>query len=149
MLTDIDLLSALPAMWRYARFLRPRDDPEDLLQATCEKAIVQRDKFYGGNPDAWLLTLMRNVNTDARRREIVRPAVSTTDIATPPRQEAIVYAIEVMNAVARLPVDERRLIALQAVERSFQEAADIEAIPLGTQKSRLNRARRRLVEMLK
>lgn len=150
MISNTEILSALPALWRYARFLRGNDDPEDLLQITCEKALRQRDQFTDGDSEVWLTAIMRNANTDLRRREAVRGnQVQHDAISVPPRQEAIVLAIEVMNTVERLPPEFRRLLALHAAGHSKQEAADIEGIPLGTQSSRMSRARARLVEMLK
>lgn len=137
---------------RYALTLaRDRDDAEDLVQETLVRAIAGARTF---RPDAnlrsWLFGILHNVHISDRRRDQVRTraaasieTLARTDIA--PNQPDHIELSRTMEAFARLPEDQRRALTLVAVEgMSYQEAAGILGIPLGTLMSRLGRGREAL-----
>jgi RNA polymerase sigma-70 factor (ECF subfamily) len=103
-----------------------------------------------GNFKAWLVRIATNLTIDALRKR--RPAVDIEDVslvATGQGPEAAALSGEraavVRAALMRLPVQSRTVLVLREYEMlSYREMADALDIPLGTVKSRLNDARRRL-----
>ena len=136
---------------------RSHADAEDLVQDTLLRAYRAIASFDGRHPRAWLLTIMRNaqINRVRRRRpdllgdpdEVTRHAAVTADEAAQP-EEALMAGIldqHLGAALEALPRKSRQVVELVDVnELSYQEAADVLAIPVGTVMSRLSRARRRL-----
>lgn len=70
-------------------------------------------------------------------------------LTVPPEQDGKVALHELQNALERLPSDQREALVLVGVERvSYEEAAAICGVAVGTIKSRVNRARSKLAELL-
>jgi RNA polymerase sigma-70 factor (ECF subfamily) len=148
---EAELLAMLGSMYRYAYSLcRSRDVAEDLVQATCEKALANRDSF---DPEtkfqAWLLRILRNTWIDmTRRQKTAGRQVELDDVsetlstANPGAAEDALTLKQVMAAIDRLPPDQREIMLLVCVEdMSYREAATILDVPIGTVMSRLARAR--------
>jgi RNA polymerase sigma-70 factor (ECF subfamily) len=103
-----------------------------------------------GNFRAWLMRIATNMTIDALRRQ--RPQVDIADLALAapgqgPEGAALSgeRAAAVRAALARLPVQSRTILVLREYQAlSYQEIADVLDVPLGTVKSRLSDARRRL-----
>jgi RNA polymerase sigma-70 factor (ECF subfamily) len=115
---------------------------DDLVQTALLKGLENIDKFQPGTSmQAWLFTILRNqFYTDLRRR---RREVEDAD-GTLAGKLAVMQA-----ALAKLSVEQREALLLVAAEGvSYEEAARICGTNLGTIKSRINRARTRLVELL-
>ncbi len=117
------------------------------------------DRFEAGtNCRAWLMTILRNTFINEFRRNKARPANVEFDlIAERPSSEALFSADpegdlfdriiddEIIRAIQDLPEDFRVPIVLSDLEGlSYQEVSDLMGIPVGTVKSRLFRARKRL-----
>ena len=151
--TDVrhQIAALLPRLRRFARVLaRTREDADDLVQAAIEKALVRTDQWAPGTRlDSWMFRIMQNawideVRSRQRRGETFVPeeegehvGVSTTD--------AQIDAIAVRKAVAQLGEDQRVVVGLVLVEGlSYDEAAQVLGIPVGTVTSRLARAREAL-----
>jgi RNA polymerase sigma factor (sigma-70 family) len=141
----------IPALRRYAYALvRDHDLADDLVQDTLERALsrwtLRRDD---GDLRAWLFTIQRNLYVNSWRRSRRRGTPMTIDDAplpgTPPRQEATVEVHDVLAALDHLPEEQKSLLLLVGVEDfSYEEAARILGMPIGTVMSRLSRARQRL-----
>lgn len=137
---------------RYAMTLvRNRDDAEDLVQETLVRAIAGARTYRPeANLRSWLFGILHNVHVSDLRRDQVRTRAAASieplvrsDIA--PNQPDQVELARTMEAFARLPEDQRRALMLVAVDGlSYQEAAGILGIPLGTLMSRLARGREAL-----
>ncbi len=136
-------------MRRYARSLA-RDEivADDVVQDALLKALEKRHTFrMDGSPRRWLLSIVHNIFISARRREQaearrdVRFAQTLVDRLEPDQEHAACLR-EVARAFAALPEHHRAVLHLVAVEgQSYQEAAAILEVPIGTVMSRLSRAR--------
>lgn len=136
-------------MRRYARSLaRDENVADDVVQDALVKALEKRDTFRPeGSAKRWLLSIVHNVFVSARRREQaearrdIRFAQTLVD-RLEPEQEHAACLQEVARTFAALPDHHRAVLHLVAVEgQSYQEAAAILEVPIGTVMSRLNRAR--------
>ena len=124
---------------------------DDLVQDCLERAISRWHlRHEDGNLKAWLFTILHNEFIDGRRR-LARRGVSASldDLLIEPSvladQEDNIRVQDVMSAIGRLADDHRALILLIGVEElSYEEAAAVLGIPIGTVMSRLSRARAKL-----
>lgn len=129
-------------------------DADDLVQETLIKAWANREKFEPGtNLRAWLFTILRNSWYSAcgkRKREVAdEDGKHAGRLTSPAAQVWSVELAELTAALDRLPREHREAIVLVgAAGLSYEEAAQIAGCALGTIKSRVNRARNRLAEML-
>ena len=127
---------------------------DDLVQETLLKAWNNIDDFQEGtNLRAWLFTILRNTYFSERRKR--RREVEDADgsyaatLASRPEQYGHMEMQDFRAALKRLPDDQREaLILVGAAGFSYEEAAEISGCAVGTIKSRVNRARNRLGEML-
>ena len=127
---------------------------DDLVQETLLRAWSKSDKFQPGTSlRAWLFTILRNIyysNYRKRAREVqdsdgayARRLVVSGD------QESHLDLEDFRKALAPLPAEQREvLILVGANGLSYEEAATICEVEIGTIKSRLSRARSKLVELL-
>ncbi|AJX16944.1 RNA polymerase subunit sigma-24 [Burkholderia ubonensis] len=150
---ESDLLVWLPRLTRYARALT--GDPawaDDLVQDTLERALNKPPRV-DGNLCAWLLTLLRHRFIDqlrARREIAVDDATAPWQtMAAPAGEISGLLLRDVQRALYRLPVEQREVLLLVALEElSYQEAAQVLAVPVGTVMSRLARAREHMRALL-
>jgi RNA polymerase sigma-70 factor (ECF subfamily) len=145
----------LPALRAFGRSLC--GDParaDDLVQDTVLKAWTNREQFQSGsNLKAWLFTILRNCYySELRHRkfEIEDPdGVCAGQVAVAPDHDAKLHLRDLSRALQQLPIDQREaLILVCATGLSYEEAADVCQVAVGTIKSRIARARDRLVELL-
>ncbi len=159
-LPDPDLVAALPRLRRYARVLTgDANRADDLVQDTLARAWQKRQLWQAGSDlRAWLFTIMHNVHVNQyamRRRELAESSIDADDgpaagweIPVRATQSDHVELIEVLAHVARLPTDQREVLVLAAIEElRYEDIARIQAVPIGTVMSRLNRAREKLRRM--
>ena len=149
------LLAALPKLRAFARSLSGRTSAaDDLVQETLVKAWARIESFEpGSNMIAWLYTILRNefYSEFRRRRREVRDqdGVFAAQLVTAPTQEAHIHFLDFRTALGRLAHDHREaLILVGASGLSYSDAAVICGCAVGTMKSRVNRARAKLEEML-
>ena len=127
---------------------------DDLVQETLLKAWNHLDSFQEGtNLRAWLFTILRNTyfsECRRRRREVEdRDGSKAADLAVHPGQQGHLDMQDFRRALNILPPDQREaLVLVGAAGFSYEEAAAISACAVGTIKSRVNRARAKLTEML-
>src|SRR3954470_15131094 len=140
----------IPALRRYAfALVRDHDVADDLVQDSLERAL---SRWYSRHPEgdlrAWLFTILRNLYITAYRTRKRRDVWATIDEAQSsfePGQEAGLQARDVLTAIDQLPEEQKSLLLLISVEDlSYEQAARVLAIPVGTVMSRLSRARQRL-----
>lgn len=150
-----ELVSHLPAMRAFALSLtRNASQADDLVQDTVVKAWSHFDRFAPGtNLRAWLFTILRNTFYSTRRRTVRE--VSDSDgtlvgaLAEKPEHDGRLQYADFVRAFQQLPDEQREALALVgALGHSYEEAADMTGVAVGTVKSRANRARARLAQLL-
>jgi RNA polymerase sigma-70 factor (ECF subfamily) len=149
------VLSAVPSLRAFAISLCGNvDRADDLVQETLLRALANIDSFQPGtNMSAWLFTILRNhfrSEYRKRRREVEDSEGHYADtLKTQPEQYGRVEFTEFRQALAQLPADQREaLVLVGASGFSYEEAANICGCAVGTIKSRVNRARTRLAELM-
>lgn len=150
-----DVLLHIPALRLFARSLTGRyGDADDLVQDTLLRAIASAARYTPGtNMRAWLFTIMRN-HFYNQRVKLARERPGLADCVsgqptTPDEQYWHVRGREIEAALMSLPRIYREAVMLVMVTgESYQSAADILEVDIGTIKSRINRGRRMLQEAL-
>jgi RNA polymerase sigma-70 factor (ECF subfamily) len=149
------ILAAIPSLRAFAISLSGNvDRADDLVQETILRALANIHSFQPGtNLPAWLFTILRNLFRSEyrkRRREVedVDGSFAQT-LKSNPDQIGRIEFQEFRLALAELPSDQREaLILVGASGFSYEEAADICECAVGTIKSRVNRARSKLSNLL-
>ncbi len=154
---DDELYAHIDSLRRYAKSLVGNTpDADDLVQEALKRALT-----YGRNGTrirdlrAYLFTVLHNVRTDQLTRQTrLSPTVSLAeipfDLPYPASQHRHVELIDLARALRHLPQSQRQLLLLVGVEGlSYQDAAAMLEIPVGTVMSRLSRARRELRRLMK
>src|SRR3954470_11426873 len=149
------MLAALPSLRAFALSLTTtREIADDLVQDTLVRALAKIDQFQPGtNMGAWLFTILRNLfYSQCRRtkREIEDPDGSyAARLSAPPEQHAKCDVQDMLRALGKLPADQREALLLIVAEGlSYEEAAHICGVAVGTIKSRVSRGRVRLAQLL-
>jgi RNA polymerase sigma-70 factor (ECF subfamily) len=149
------VLKAIPSLRAFAISLCGNvDRADDLVQETLLRAYANINSFQPGtNMSAWLFTILRNLFRSEyrkRRREVEDADGSYADsLKSQPEQSSRVEFTEFRTALAKLPSDQREaLILVGASGFSYEEAAEICGCAVGTIKSRVNRARSRLADLM-
>lgn len=149
---EIDLLDLLPHMRRYALGLTSDGDrAEDLVQDALERALKNAHRFQAGtNLKAWLFTIIHNTFLSDMRRAKVRgnhldaDEVYSPNLSIQANQEANVGTKDIKGCLGQLKQHEREVLLLVAIEgMTYEQAAEVMDVELGTVKSRLFRARER------
>ena len=149
------VVAMIPALRAFAWSVsRNGSDADDLVQETLIKAWSHRAKFEAGtNLRAWLFTILRNTYYTAvvRRRREVRDEddLHAKALVSEPTQEWGLTMRALQEALDQLPLEHREaLILVGAAGLSYEETARICGCALGTIKSRVNRARQRLLKLM-
>jgi RNA polymerase sigma-70 factor (ECF subfamily) len=149
------MLAAVPSLRAFAISLCGNvDRSDDLVQEALLRAWANLGSFEPGtNMTAWLFTILRNLLRSEyrkRRRESEDADGSDTERLTSlPQQESHLDVDDFRRALAALPTDQREaLILVGASGFSYEETAQICGCAIGTIKSRVNRARHRLADIL-
>jgi len=156
----------LPALYRLAyTLLRQREEAEDAVQdAWLRVARAGEGQAEGAvrHPRGWMFRILRNLCIDRlrARRTHLRIVSTDIDIDTLPASatgtaraddaaEAADTLARTRAAMERMPRDLAEILTLVVIEgMSYREAASVLEIPVGTVRSRLNRARRDLRDRL-
>jgi RNA polymerase sigma-70 factor, ECF subfamily len=160
-LPHADLVAALPRLRRYARVLTGDvHRADDLVQDTLTRAWDKRRLWRTGSDlRAWLFTIMHNVHVNQfslRQRERAHVSLDADDgpafdweLAVHAAHSDRVEVNEVIAHIGRLPVEQREVLILAAVEElRYEQIARLLGVPLGTVMSRLSRAREKLRRMV-
>ena len=149
-----NLLNAIPKLRAFAVALGGNSDRgDDLVQETLLKALAHADSFQpGSNMMAWLYTILRNqfYSEYRKRRHEAEDAEDrhAEQVAVFPSQEGRVHFLEVREALNHLTTVHREALMLIVSGASYEDAATLCGCAEGTIKSRVNRARARLTELL-
>ncbi|WP_390959943.1 RNA polymerase sigma factor [Pseudomonas moorei] len=142
-------------LWRYGLLLsRQRHVAEDLVQATCVRALERAGQYEPGTRmDRWLMSILHSIWINEVRARRVRQGQGTvdTDNALSFDGEHVaqthVLASQVIRRVDALPEAQRETVFLAYVEGlSYREVAEVLQVPIGTVMSRLAAARVKLAE---
>lgn len=151
-----EMVGLVPNLRAFARSLcNEPSQADDLVQETIVKAWANLDKFERGtNLRAWLFTILRNQyysELRKRRREIEdADGAMAARVPVAPAQYAALDLKDLRIALGRLPSEQREaLVLVGAAGMSYEEAANVCGCAVGTIKSRVNRARNRLAEIMR
>ncbi|WP_276150731.1 MULTISPECIES: RNA polymerase sigma factor [unclassified Sulfitobacter] len=158
-IADIDprdeLVTHLGALRAFALSLcRNGTLADDLVQETVMKAWKSIGKFEAGtNMRAWLFTILRNTYyttyTKSRREVADVDGVLSGNLAVKPEHDGKLAYNDFLEAFETLPDDQREALTLVGASGfAYHEAAEMCGVATGTMKSRVNRARQKLVELL-
>ena len=153
-----EVSALLPRLRRFAHALsRDFADADDLTQSTIERALRSRFQWQlGTRLDSWLYKIMRNlwidtVRSRTRKERIEAPPEEAEKLGEDPSEglEAKAELRRVMQAMQRLPDEQREVVALILVEGfGYRETAEMLELPIGTVSSRLVRGRTALLDMV-
>jgi len=145
----------IPALRRYAfALVRDHDAADDLVQDCLERAL---SRWYLRRPEgdlrAWLFTILRNqFNSEYRQRRWTTEdadGIYVDSLKVVPEQSSWLEFQELRVALTKLPPEQREAIVLVGASgMTYEEAASICGCAIGTIKSRVNRGRTRLAELL-
>jgi RNA polymerase sigma-70 factor, ECF subfamily len=127
---------------------------DDLVQSTLLRAWTNLDHFqHGTNLEAWLFTILRNCvysEHRKRRREIEDPEGGfARRLMVQPDQDSKLMLADLHEALAYLSPEQRKALLLVVEQgETYEDAAALCGVAVGTLKSRVNRARTQLAAML-
>ena len=145
------MIAILPQLRRFAYGLTgSAADGDDLVQATCERAIANLDSWeIGTRLDSWMFRIAQNLHRNTLRdcgsrarklHDLGQQMAGSTDGTREVENRATLAAVR--RFIAELPDEQRAVMLLVCVEgRSYKETAEITGLPMGTVTSRLGRAR--------
>jgi RNA polymerase sigma-70 factor, ECF subfamily len=161
-----EALSHADQLYRVAlRLAGSQQAAEELVQEAYLRAFRGwRGYRPGTNLAAWLATILRNAFLDEARKQSRRPAQESiddtseyylynhlTETAAEP-QEAVLNRLSggaIVDSLSEIPPNFREVVVLVDIgDFSYQDAADILGVPIGTVVSRLHRGRRALKQAL-
>jgi RNA polymerase sigma-70 factor (ECF subfamily) len=150
-----EILATVPRLRALAMSLTGSGDrADDLVQETMLRALTHIDQFQPGtNLRAWLFTILRNqFNSEYRQRRWVMEdadGIYIDALKTVPQQSSWLEFQELRQALTKLSPEQREAVVLVGASgMTYEEAAEICGCAIGTIKSRINRGRSRLAELL-
>lgn len=152
---EADLVALLPNMRAFARSLCGNTaQADDLVQEALVKAWKSQASFApGSNLKAWIFTILRNAfisECRKRSREVQEQGDTfSAQLKVNGEQSGHMDMLDLAKALDKLPVDQKEAVLLISAEGfSYEEAALMCGCAVGTMKSRVNRARAKLAELL-
>lgn len=149
------LLGQVPHLRAFARGLcGDPDRADDLVQETIAKAWSARDSFLAGtNLGAWTFRIMRNQFLNDLRKHRREDQLDDEDAKAVPdtaaNQETALHISDLQRALDQLPPERREaLLLVGASGFSYEEAAEICGVAVGTMKSRVARGRAQLGSLI-
>ena len=150
-----DMIALLPVLRAFSRSLCGRQGiADDMVQNALVNAWRARDRFEpGSNMKAWLFTIVRNeFYSHARRawRETHYDAAQSEAVPSAPNEQQWSMELgDMARALRKLPATQREaLVMVAAGGVSYEDAAKISGVAIGTVKSRVARARAALAVLL-
>lgn len=147
------IVAEIPRLRRYARALTgDAVRADDLVQDTLERALAKWVLWRPGSLRAWLFSIMHNIFVNQTRSPRVVDYPGDEALPELPTREHQSDALELRDLtrkLAKLPEEQREVLLLVCLEDlSYEDAAKVLAVPLGTVMSRLSRGRERLRALL-
>jgi len=149
------MLQMIPALRAFAVSLtNSAEGADDLVQETLVRAMAHIDTFQAGtNMGAWLFTILRNLvfsQSRKKRRDVAyRLTCSQQSWKTHAEQHGKLELMQMREALMQIPSEQREAIILVGASGfSYEEAAEVIGCAVGTVKSRVSRARERLVKLM-
>ena len=149
-----ELPALLPRLWRYGLILsRDPVAAEDLVQATALRALEHSSQFVAGTRlDRWLFSILRSIWLNQLRAQRIRTGHGLVDAedalvsdGAEQQIETNILAGQVLRQAMGLPEAQRETLLLVYVEGfTYQEAANVLDVPIGTVMSRLAAVRLKL-----
>lgn len=150
------LIGLLPELRGFARFLvRNHAEADDLVQETVMRALGALPQFeIGTNLRAWAFTILRNLFYEqSRRRKTEARALEQSfaaDGSHRPVQESRIDIDDLQRQLFALsPLLREALVLVGAQGLSYEDAAIICGVPVGTVKARVSRARKQLADVFR
>jgi len=150
-----ELIALLPNLRAFARSLCGNShQADDLVQETLVKAWKNQSSFAAGsNLKAWLFTILRNSFLTERRKrkhEVEdQDGILAAQLSVNGHQSGHMDMIDFEKSFSKLPEDQREALILIGAEGfSYEEAALMCGCAVGTIKSRVNRARGKLCQLM-
>ena len=145
--------SHIHSLRRYAiALLRDRNLADDLVQDTLERGLEKYSLFKtGSNLRAWLFTIMHNlyINQVSRTQHWMQYDPTRLEPYADDLAEEMVMERDFMQAMKLLSAEQQAIILLIGLEQlSYEQAAEVLGLPIGTVMSRLARARERLRQLM-
>jgi RNA polymerase sigma-70 factor (ECF subfamily) len=147
------------------RFLNDIDRSEDLVQDTFIKLYTHKNSYQEiAKFSTWLYTIAANLAKTELRKIKRRKTFSVSELSNDDKEYIISsdeidqseehlsqnFEKKIQNALAKLPDDFKTIIILRDIqELSYDDISKIVELPLGTVKSRINRGRLKLQQLLK
>ncbi|KFC83149.1 RNA polymerase sigma-54 factor [Buttiauxella agrestis ATCC 33320] len=147
-----EIAQYLSRLWRYGLVLSHRRDvADDLVQATCVRALERAPQFIAGSRmDRWLFSILHSIWINEVRAQQIRRGqgfVDVDELVGEEHSDDPIWSNDVMKRVNRLPEAQRNTVFLVYVEElSYREAAVVLNVPVGTVMSRLATARLTLAQ---
>lgn len=148
----------IPRLRRYARALTgDASAADDLVQDALERALLKQSLWREGTDlRAWLFTVMHNIFINQVRSAAANRVVAIDDAGidafaemAPPQATDRLEIRDLDAALQALPEEQRAVVLLVGLEQmSYEEAAHVLEVPIGTVMSRLSRGRERLRRLL-
>ncbi|MBE7210942.1 MAG: sigma-70 family RNA polymerase sigma factor [Gluconacetobacter diazotrophicus] len=149
------MTALLPDLRAFGRFLtREPIAADDLVQDTVVRALAAQHSFEPGtNLKAWLFTIQRNAffeqNRRRQRENVLLSEQAADAVSVTPEANARGEVSDLQRMLWTLPTLLREaLVLVGAQELTYEEAADICDVPVGTMKARVSRARTQLAAAL-
>ncbi len=144
-----NILAILPFLNKFAiKLTKDTDKAQDLVQDTLVKVLEKESYFDGTNLQAWAGKIMFNTFCTSlrhlKRAYNGDPEHVFSTVAVSPRQEGVLYAKQVLEAVQALPAHQRDSILGYGVGYTYEEISKSDGTPVGTVRSRIARARENL-----
>jgi RNA polymerase sigma-70 factor (ECF subfamily) len=146
-----DIVALLPRLRRFAAGLTGSiQEGDDVVQSACLRALERHHQWEPGTRlDSWMFRIIRNLWLDRGKSAWNRLVRSDPDALAAIPDHSLTREIEARDelasaraAIAALPEAQREVLLLVTVEGlTYEAAADVLGIPLGTVMSRLARAR--------
>jgi len=152
----LGLEPCLARLWRYALVLSSsRDAADDLVQATCLRAIERADQFAPGTRlDRWLFAILRSIWLNEVRARRIREGGGFVEAEQALTFDGVhdievnILTAEVLSALGRLPEAQRETALMVYAEGcTYAEAAETLGVPIGTVMSRLATVRAALAKL--
>lgn len=152
-----ELQETVPPLHKFAQYLtRNKDDANDLVHDSIERALRNQHRFEPGtNLRAWLFTICKRQFLDKVRRRrtmgihVTLESAPQSAFSVQASQEPLMQLRDVVRSFHRLPHKDKVILSLIVIDGlSYDEAGTLLHLPVGTVRSRLSRARKRLKGLL-